>query len=65
MTLIPKKYIIPENEAYGFDIQRVVKWAQQEMRGLNYIAIVEPAYYTALAGLLGDINGRSRGMSTL
>lgn len=45
VTLVPKKFAIPQSLAPDFNTFELIQWASEVMRGFNFIGIVEPARY--------------------
>src|SRR4051812_24010348 len=46
ITLMPNQFVVTEDAAGSFDPRRIQAWTRQELRGLNFVGIVEPALYT-------------------
>ena len=45
VTLIPNRYAVPLSEAAEFDPTSLMAWTRQELRGFDFIAMVEPGFY--------------------
>ncbi len=52
VSLIPKQFDVPEDEAAGFNPKRLHAWTHQVLRGLSYVGMVEAALYTNLSALM-------------
>ncbi|MBA8910688.1 hypothetical protein [Aminobacter ciceronei] len=46
VTLSPKEFAVPFEEAAGFDQETIKSWAGGLLEGFHYIGIVEAAYYS-------------------
>ena len=55
VTLAPKKFVVAEQAAASFDPKRIQAWTRQELHGLNFIGMVEPALYTNVGDIMAGI----------
>src|SRR3954466_1674520 len=55
VTLIPNQFVVPEDAAASFDPKRLQAWARQELRGLSFISMVEPALYTNVGDIMAGV----------
>jgi hypothetical protein len=46
VTFTPERYVKPLLAAKSFNIKKLQAWVRNLLRGFDYIAIVEPAYYS-------------------
>ncbi|MER9836128.1 hypothetical protein NKJ28_14255 [Mesorhizobium sp. M0145] len=46
VTLSPKEFAIPIEMAPSFDHKSLRMWAKEQLRGLNYVGMIEAAYYS-------------------
>ncbi|WP_432287675.1 hypothetical protein SLT36_11960 [Aminobacter sp. BA135] len=53
LTLSPKEFAVPLEEAAGFDQETIKSWAGGLLGGFHYIGIVEAAYYSNYSSVPG------------
>lgn len=52
VTLVPRQYVFPISLAASFDFRVLQAWAREELRGFDFVGMVEVAHYSqAFAGV--------------
>lgn len=52
VTLVPRQYVFPISSAGSFDFRVLQAWAREELRGFDFVGMVEVAHYSqAFAGI--------------
>ena len=47
--------MVAEDAAASFDPKRLQAWARQELRGLDFVGMVEPAFYTNVGDIMAGV----------
>ena len=55
ITLTPNQFVLAEDAAASFDPKRLQAWARQELRGLDFVGMVEPAFYTNVGDIMAGV----------